>query len=205
MASAASPAKRKYAKRASGRYDMFMSGELSVEDLDQEELLRGQLRDRNGSFQGRPPLLIPREFHLKLTHELMHRAEGTIRENFDEAIQVFIDVMKDPRVRAQDRLYAAQYVWERLAGKIPEKQVVEASIRKWEEVAEKVFVDVVESIEIEDAEIVSDISEPTTLSVVWEEEDPEPDPEPLAIVAAPPPTPPRRPRRPTARKTTKGS
>jgi hypothetical protein len=145
---------KKKANTLPPRYEAFLDGTLTVEDLDDEELLKGQLRDKDGQFRGRPPLMIPRAFHVKLTQELLHRAEGKIREHFNEAMQVFIDVMNNPRVRPQDRLYAAQYVWERMAGKIPEKQVVEASVRKWEDVAEAVVVELIEDGEIEDAVIV---------------------------------------------------
>lgn len=178
----ASPAKRPKASRAPERYDAFLTGELSVEDLDMEELLRGQLRDRNGNFTGRPSSMIPRAFHVKITQELLQRAEGTWRENMNDAMKVFVDIMNNERVRAQDRLYAAQYIIERVAGKIPEKQMIEASVRKWEDAAEAVIVEIVGD-QIEDAEIVS--SPEPVLGVVWEDEDTEDVETPPAIEAAP--------------------
>jgi hypothetical protein len=183
---AASPAKTVSKRRPSGRYEAFISGEISVEDLDMEELLKGQVRDKNGSFTGRPPLMIPRAFHVKLTQELLHRAESKMRENFDDAMNVFVEIMNNKHVRAQDRLYAAQYVWERMAGKIPEKQLIEASVRKWEDAAEAVIVEIVGD-DYEDAEIVDD--EPPAMSVKWDDE------EPLQIKSSREPASPRRPTR----------
>jgi hypothetical protein len=141
----ASPAKvrRPRSGQVPSRYDAFITGELSVEDLDMEELLKGQIRDTNGTFKGRPPKAIPREFHVKVTQELLQRAEANWREHMEDAMAVFVDIMKDPKKPAQFRLQAAQYVFERIAGKIPDKQVVEATVRKWEDVADAVIVEVV--------------------------------------------------------------
>lgn len=191
----ASPVKTKGVKRrTSDRYEAFIQGELSIEDLDMEELLKGQIRDRNGGFTGRPPLQIPRAFHTKVVQELLQRADQTWRSNLDAAMKVFVEIMENPRVRAQDRLYAAQYIIERTAGKIPDKQVIEASVRKWEDVADAVIVEVLGD-EYEDAEIV-----PTSpvLGVRWEDDVEEPG-SLLAIGSERAPSTVKAPRRPTRR------
>jgi len=126
------------------RYEKFLNGEMDVEDLDHDELIRGQLRDKNGSFVGKPPLLIPRSFHQAVVRELVHRGEGRLKEHLDTAIDTMVEVAQNPRANPQARIMAAQYLWERVAGKIPDKHVVEASIRKWESVAEDVLVDIIE-------------------------------------------------------------
>lgn len=164
------------------RYDAFITGELTVEHLDMEELLKGQLRDKNGHFTGRPSSMIPRSFHVKITQELLHRAEANWREHMDDALKVFVEIMNNQKYGAQWRLQAAQYVFERIAGKIPDKQIVEASVRKWEDAAEAVIVEIVGD-QIEDAEIVS--SPEPVLGVVWEDEDTEDVETPPALEAAP--------------------
>lgn len=145
------------------RYQGLVDGTMSIEDLDIEELSRGQLRDKNGQFTGRPANVIPREMTIKLAQELLTRGDGTWRENYMRAMEVFVEIMENPRARPQDRLYAAQYVIERVAGKIPEKQVVEASIRKWEEVADAVMVEVAVDPIAEDMVLEGEVVERTAI------------------------------------------
>lgn len=156
---AASPTKKVPKTRATkvpSRYEALLNGTMSVEDLDVEEIQKGQLRDANGTFTGRPPNVIPRNMHIKLVQELMKRMDASWREHATEALGVFIEIMNNPKVRPQDRLYAAQYVVERIQGKIPEKQEISATVSRWETVAERVIVEVSGSEDIEDAEIVDD-------------------------------------------------
>lgn len=191
---AASPVKKRRPASSTvpERYDAFLSGEINIEDLDMEELLKGQIRDKNGSFGGRPPKLIPRAFHVKVTQELLHRAESTWRENMNDAMQVFVEIMNNPRVRAQDRLYAAQYIFERIAGKIPEQQFVTATVKRWEDVAEATIVEVYDEAVSQGAEDVYVIT------------DAEPGSDEVARVLpkqrTSAPAPPRSPRRPTRSK-----
>jgi acyl-CoA thioesterase len=111
----------------------FMHGEIKAEDLDDEELMRGQIKADNGTFSGRPPHLIPRAFHEALTRELLKRGEGILRRNFMMAMETFIVIAADPNVEPKDRLKAAQYIWERTAGKIPERMDIKAEIQPWQE------------------------------------------------------------------------
>ena len=67
------------AKKVPSRYDDFLDGKLSVEDLDHEEQIRGQIRNRNGEFGGRPPTVIPRSFHQAVVREFVHRGEGKLK------------------------------------------------------------------------------------------------------------------------------
>lgn len=120
-------------QRVQGRMAQFMHGEITVEDLDDEELLQGRVRDREGMFRGRPPKLIPREFHEAITRELLSRGERIIREHYLKAIDTFVKIAADPNVEPKDRLKAAQYVWERMAGKLPDKVEVKAKVEPWQE------------------------------------------------------------------------
>ena len=40
-----------------------------LEDLDDEEILRMQLKNQNGDFRGRPPMWVPRSFALEMRAE----------------------------------------------------------------------------------------------------------------------------------------
>ena len=145
------------AVRATDRYQAMLNGTLSVEDLDDDEIIRGQLRDKNGQFRGSAPLLIPRVFHQRAVKELMHRADMSILSNLTDAQKAVADIMNNPKAPAIARLEAAKYMWERIQGKIPDKVELDTTIRKFETLIEggHVLVDV----DIEDAEIVEEDDE----------------------------------------------
>lgn len=114
--------------RAWGRMMQIMertgvSMEEYVQGLSNEELARGQLRDRDGSFRGRPPAWVPREFHRECLRELMRRGRALWQENYVVAIRVMTQVASGDIKGATvaDRVRAAQYVVERMEGKIPER------------------------------------------------------------------------------------
>src|SRR5687768_1849958 len=135
------PRRRKRPTQASARMQQFIDGVITVEDLDDEELRKGQLRASDGSFKGRPPLLIPREFYEAVVREMIERGNTTIRSHMDASIQVIAELMMNKRTPARERLAAAQYILERTAGKIPEKQIVQAQVSKWEQVLDEVTFD----------------------------------------------------------------
>lgn len=124
------------------RYQAFIDGTLSVEDLDHEELIRGQIRNKNGDFGGGAPRSIPRSFHTAVVRELVHRGDGKLKAHLDLAIDTMAEIAGNKRANPQARIQAAQYLWERVAGKIPDKHIVEASVKRWENVAKDVLVDV---------------------------------------------------------------
>lgn len=129
-------AKRPGSQRAEvtvrGRMAQFIAGELTVADLDNEELSKGQFRADDGTFRGRPPKLIPREFHDAIVRELLQRGEAMVREAYTDAIKVFKDIAMDADAPTKDRLKAAQYLWERSAGKVPDRIEVKAQMEPWE-------------------------------------------------------------------------
>lgn len=112
-------------------------GRLKIEDLDWEELTRGQLRDKNGGFSGKGPALLPREWHDAIAAEIVRGADAQFRKNFDGAMATMVRMATDPMVPAREQLAAAQYVIERTIGKIPDKQEVKSELT----VFEKAIVD----------------------------------------------------------------
>jgi hypothetical protein len=145
--------------RVPERYQAFVTGELSVEDLDDEEVFRGQIRNKNGTFSGTPPKAIPREFHQALVRELVTRMEQRFAQHVDLGYKTLVEIAANPRASADARYKSATYLIERVMGKIPEKQIVSATISKWEQDVEGLFVDVARpgfEEGIVDAEIVED-------------------------------------------------
>jgi hypothetical protein len=111
----------------------FLDGELTVEDMDDEELAKGRFRDKNGGFSGRPPAIVPKEFHDACVRRLLQRAEEMTREHFLTAVETFADIASSPAYEPKDRLKAAAYIWERTAGKVPDKVEIKAKLAKWEQ------------------------------------------------------------------------
>lgn len=107
--------------RVQGRMAAFMKGDLTVEDLDDEELARGQFRDANGNFGGRPNKLIPREVQQEMIKRLLARGDELWRSGYNIAIKVHLEIAADPNNSPADRMKAAQYLIERVAGKTPDR------------------------------------------------------------------------------------
>ena len=102
-----------------------------VESLSPEELVRGQLKDHDGKFRGRPPKWVPQEFYQACVRQLLKQGDAMWREAFFESIKTFTAIAQNDKLDPKDRLKAAQYVIERVAGKTPEK--VEVSVQQpWE-------------------------------------------------------------------------
>jgi hypothetical protein len=129
-----------------------MRGDLSVDDLTEEELLTGILDDKNGDRSGRPPNLIPREFHTAVVRRVIEIGEQKIRSSFLEATENIVEIaLGDPEkvetkeydngrlVGSESRSYdpvvlkAATWVHERVAGKTPDVVAATVEVKPWEE------------------------------------------------------------------------
>lgn len=138
-----------------------------MEELTYEELRRGKLADVNGTFKGRPPAMIPAKFHTMMQRELLKRMQGQIQEQVERAIGVVIEVMEEGEGASETiesrgerittkagtgRLKAAQYIIERVMGKVPDKTEITANVTVWEGLQEggELLIDIDE----EEAEIV---------------------------------------------------
>ena len=110
------------AKRETGndRFAALLSGELAVEALTDEELLRGWPIPSNGSRIGRPPSKIPLSVHKRCTQELFKRADEKLKEGLIEAVEVMKGLMNDEDSTPADRIKAATWIYERVRGKIPD-------------------------------------------------------------------------------------
>lgn len=125
--------------RVNPRMQQFLDGELKVEDLDDEEIRRGQFRSADGDFKGRPTQLIPRKFYDAVVRENIKRANRRFQEELEPSIQVLKDIAHNPRMHADARMKSAIFLIERAAGKTPEKSEVKVELAKWEEDIEGVL------------------------------------------------------------------
>jgi len=114
----------------------LLRGELKVEDMDWEELLRGKFRDKNGEWRGGNTTMVPRKFYEAISREILIRADTMFRENFDVAMKAMVQLVTDARTPARERFAAAQFLIERTVGKLSEKSTVEVKVTKFQELVE---------------------------------------------------------------------
>lgn len=119
--------KRDMYYRLRGRYVDLLEGRLSVEDLDDEELAQGRLRAVDGTFRGRPPMVIPTELVQAMKRAWLGRAEQRLRSALLESgIQTLVDLANDLNIDPAVRLRAAEKIIERTMGKVPDRVTLAA-------------------------------------------------------------------------------
>lgn len=131
------------------------TGDLS--DWDDEELIRGQRKDRNGRWTGRPPKMVPKLLHDELVRRTLERAQELMRSNLEAAVTVLTELALNPEVQPKDRLKAIEIVMDRVMGKAPERIELSATVKPWEQA---LAGGIVRDLELEegvvDAEIVEE-------------------------------------------------
>jgi hypothetical protein len=116
---------------------MLLSGEIEVEDLDDDELARGMCRNPDGDWPRRQPELIPKMMFDRMQRELFARADEALRNNLMDAVGSIAEIAANPNVDAGQRLKAATWLFERLRGKTPD--VIQLSAQKpYEEILDSV-------------------------------------------------------------------
>lgn len=133
----------------------ILTGQEDLSLWDDEELLRGQRKDKNGRFQGRPPKVVPLAIHREITRRQMEQAAVLMRDNLTEAVQCLIDIVKGADSEDKDRIKAADMILNRVMGTAPVKVEVEAVKSKFEEFGEAVVVwddDVIDVAVVDDSE-----------------------------------------------------
>lgn len=118
------------------RHIRFKYGHLSVEELDDEELARGQLRvEGKGWTDNR---FVSAEIHKRMTQELFNRADVRLRENLVVAVETAAEIASGKAYDEAVRLKAAQWMYETVRGKTPQK--VEIGVdKKFEQVIDAVI------------------------------------------------------------------
>ena len=112
----------------------ILRGEDDVSAWDDEELLRGQRRNKNGKWSGKAPTVVPKAIHDEWLNRRMRAAHDLLQESTLDAIQVLKDVMGDPDADAAVRVKAASLIIDRVLGKTPERIDLRADERKpWED------------------------------------------------------------------------
>lgn len=103
---------------ALSRYQQYLAGQLSVDDLDDEELAAGGFRAKNGSIY--KPKKLPRELITAFNKAIYDRAQQELRANTVAAAQTVAEIMRNKNVEPDIRLKAANTLLDRNLGKAPQ-------------------------------------------------------------------------------------
>ena len=102
------------------RWEQLEIGYISVDDLDDEELRRGQCRRADGDFPQRTKQ-IPRQIYDKMVNRLFERAQEMFRQNLFTAVETLGTIVEGDAYEPADRIKAANIIIDRVLGKSVEK------------------------------------------------------------------------------------
>lgn len=144
---------RKRVAVSTTRLDLLISGELSVEDLDDDEIRRMQLKASDGSFRGRPPLWIPHTMALAFKQEFFRRFSRDMQERVPEAMRALDEMLSSRHLAPGDatRLRAVELVLERTFGKVTQNVDQHVVVDKGRSFAD-VTADVVMDLDMDEIE-----------------------------------------------------
>lgn len=117
------------------RYQMFLAKMITVDDLDDEEVLNFGFRRTDGTLF--KPKNIPREMVNSITRAIYDRALNEIKVNAVTAAKTLATIMVDPNNDASIRLKAAEAILDRSIGKAPQTLNI-ATAAPWEEIFESI-------------------------------------------------------------------
>lgn len=103
---------------AQPRWARFKYGKLPVEELDDEEISRGQIRNEDGSWTNNT--MVSKEIHDHMVRELFKRSDDQLKRNLLAAVEGMTDIAKGSAYEPADRIKAAAWIWEKLRGKTPD-------------------------------------------------------------------------------------
>lgn len=164
---------RKYLRVGGKSMEPFLDPDV-IKTWSDEELLRGQRKDRNGRFTGRPPKVIPDTLHREYIRRQMRGALQLMSQNLEKACEVLVSIIDDPKADNKDKIRAAQLIIERVMGKSVEQ--IDVKIE-----AKPAFLQAIQDgivpgdDEIIDAEVieesVSDVDDEIIDDIEWEEQE----------------------------------
>jgi hypothetical protein len=132
-----------------GIYDedkLIAEAVLDLEEWDNEELIRGYKRNRNGRF-GKAPAYIPREIQQEAFRRLIGRGERKMKVAYLEAVEALIKLAHDADSE-KVKLDAIKTLMERVVGKVPD--VVRVSQEApWEAMLADAIVPLSEALPLE--------------------------------------------------------
>jgi hypothetical protein len=116
------------------RWQMLCNGLLDVEDLDDEELMRGMCRRPNGTFPGDTGGAVPRKVYDKMVARLFDRAQEKFRENLLVAVDRLAHIAESDAYEPADQIKASMLIIDRVLGKSVEKVDVTVGAKPFEQI-----------------------------------------------------------------------
>lgn len=135
------PPERQAMVRVKSRWQQLIDGEITVDDLDDDEIMAGRVKNKNGEFSGRPPKMMPREIIDGLRMEFHRRVDRKFEDGLQTALDTLEDVMTSRMAAAPARVRAAEVWIERVRGKVPDNVIASITVSKFEEGIESLLVD----------------------------------------------------------------
>jgi hypothetical protein len=114
------------------RLDLLIKGDLSIEDLDDDEIRRMQLRNASGDFRGRAPLYIPREMAMAFRQEFFRRFQRDMQEKVPSALKALDEIIASRHLAPGDaaRIRAIELVLDRAFGKVTQNIDQHVTVQK---------------------------------------------------------------------------
>ena len=117
----------------------ILAGKIDLSDWDDEELQRGQKRSRRGTWEGRPPKVVPKQLHDELVRRKLNQANAMMRDHLVEAVQMFYDLMTAKDTEDAIRFKCAMAIKDHVMGKAPERIQVQVEVSPFEASMGSVF------------------------------------------------------------------
>lgn len=117
------------------RYQQFLAGQITVADLDDEELTSLGFRNRAGRIF--KPKNVPREMVTVFTRAIYDRSLQELKTNTLEAAKTLASIMIDPANDIGIRFKAAEAILDRSLGKAPQVVAVTGAAA-WEEIFDEI-------------------------------------------------------------------
>ena len=114
------------------RWQQLLAGHITVEDLDDEELSRGQCRGKDGKFSAIAPKMIPKALHDRMAKQLIVRAQEKFQQGLFGAIDALNEIASGSAYEPADRIKAAGMVIDRVMGKTPDVINMTVEQKPWE-------------------------------------------------------------------------
>ena len=103
----------------------IINGEEDLSVWSDEELIRGQRKDKNGRWAGVPPLVVPQAVHAERSRRLMSKAHNVLRESTVDAVELLRSVIINPDAPLALRIEAADLI---LGRTLPKNIAVQVGI-----------------------------------------------------------------------------
>lgn len=118
--------------RVGKRNTKILTGQEDLSVWSDEELQRGQRKDKNGRWQGVKPTIVPKAIHDELVRRTLAKANQKLVENTETAVEALVDIVKGQDVEDKDRLRAIAMIMDRVMGKTPDKMELSGEVPPWQ-------------------------------------------------------------------------